>query len=224
MMCSFRAREAVSCESFSLRPGRSLPRTLLTRNSWRQLYRSAERARSSLNRAYKSRVNAAMSTSPRFSFHAFLLACGLAMAFTAGAQQPPATVDTTRHVQRLAPQRITGTRLAPLDSASRGVGAHADLISRSDVRRVTPGPATAAQLLGGRTGARSPGAQGPRAQPAPALRGWPLPPVVGPPRGGCVFLDGVRTNEADAKEVNPHLTPTEAINRKSTRLNSSDLV
>ena len=152
-----------------------------------------------------------MSTSPRFSFHALLLAGGIAFPFTAGAQQPPATVDTAQHVQRLAPQRITGTRLAPLDSASRAVGVHADLISLSDVRRITPGPATAAQLIGALNGVSNFDDQGTRAQPTIDLRGWTLSPVVGVPQGVSVFLDGVRINEADAQEVNFDLIPTEAI-------------
>jgi outer membrane receptor protein involved in Fe transport len=152
-----------------------------------------------------------MSTSPRFSFRVLLLACGLVLPSTVGAQQPPATVDTTRHVQRLAPQRISGTRLAPLDSASGAVGVHADLISLADVRRVTPGPASAAQLIGGLNGVSNFDDQGTRAQPTIDLRGWTLSPVVGIPQGISVFLDGVRINEADAQEVNFDLIPTEAI-------------
>ena len=153
-----------------------------------------------------------MLTSPRFSLCALLLACCLG-ASASGQQPPPVrdTANTGRTVQRLEPQRITGTRLAPADSASRSVAARVDVVSATDLRRVAPAPAGIAQALSGLTGVSVFDDQGTRAQPSIDLRGWTLSPVVGVPQGVSVFLDGVRINEADAQEVNFDLVPTEAI-------------
>lgn len=153
-----------------------------------------------------------MVTSPRFSFSALLFACCLGTPAT-GQQPPPArdTASAGRTVQRLEPQRITGTRLAPADSASRSVAARVEVVSAADLRRVAPAPAGIAQALSGLTGVSVFDDQGTRAQPTIDLRGWTLSPVVGVPQGVTVFLDGVRINEADAQEVNFDLVPTEAI-------------
>src|SRR3954468_11710398 len=155
-----------------------------------------------------------MVSSPRFSFSALLLACSVGASTSASGQQPPPARDTTnagRTVQHLAPQRISGTRLAPADSASRSVAAHVDVVSSADLRRVGPSPAAVAQALSGLTGVSVFDDQGTRAQPTMDLRGWTLSPVVGVPQGVSVFLDGVRINEADAQEVNFDLVPAEAI-------------
>jgi outer membrane cobalamin receptor len=153
-----------------------------------------------------------MVTSPRFALSALKLACFLGAPAFVSAQQPPARDTTTgRTVQRLAPQRITGARLAPADSASQSVAARVDVISATDLRRVAPSPAAIAHALGGLTGVSVFDDQGTRAQPTVDLRGWTLSPVVGVSQGVSVFLDGVRINEADAQEVNFDLVPTEAI-------------
>lgn len=154
-----------------------------------------------------------MVSSPRFSFFALLFICEVVASASASGQQPPPVRDTTggHPVQRLAPQRITGTRLTPADSASRSVAAHVDVVSATDLGRVAPAPAAIAQALSGLTGVSVFDDQGTRAQPTIDLRGWTLSPVVGVPQGVSVFLDGVRINEADAQEVNFDLVPTEAI-------------
>jgi len=154
-----------------------------------------------------------MVTSPRFAFYALLLACCLGAPLVVSGQQPPARDTTTagRSVQHLAPQRITGTRLAAADSASQSVGTRVDVVSAADLRRVAPSPAAIAQALSGLTGISVFDDQGSRAQPTIDLRGWTLSPVIGVPQGVSVFLDGVRINEADAQEVNFDLVPTEAI-------------
>jgi outer membrane receptor for Fe3+-dicitrate len=155
-----------------------------------------------------------MLDSPRFSFHALVFACSCAVPATAFARQTP-PLDTTRHVQRLAPQRITGTRLAPSDSAALSLAARANMLSAADVRSVSPGPATTAQLLTRLNGVSVFDDQGTRAQPTLDLRGWTLSPVVGVPQGVSVFLDGVRINEADAQQVNFDLIPSDAISGAS---------
>lgn len=156
-----------------------------------------------------------MLTSPRFSFHALVVACSLALPLTVLAQQPPSSPPDTaahpRRVQRLAPQHITGARLAPADSAARSIAAHVDVISAADVQRTAPGPAAVAQMLTQLPAVSAFDDQGSRAQPTLDLRGWTLSPVVGVPQGVSVFLDGVRINEADAQELNFDLVPTEAI-------------
>src|SRR5881397_3430021 len=95
---------------------------------------------------------AAMYVSPRFSLQALVVACSFAIAGRAFAQQPPSSppadsVTRAHDVHRLAPQRITGTRLAPLDSAARSAAARVDLISAAEAQRVSPGPGSTAQLL-----------------------------------------------------------------------------
>jgi outer membrane receptor protein involved in Fe transport len=128
-----------------------------------------------------------------------------------GAQQPSSPPDTTPRIQRLAPQQITGTRLAPADSAWSTAAARVDVVSATDRQRLAPGPDQAAKLLERMNGITAFDDQGARAQPTLDLRGWTLSPVVGVPQGVSVFLDGVRINEADAQEVNFDLIPTEAI-------------
>ena len=155
-----------------------------------------------------------MASSPRLSFYSLPLACCLGVSVSALGQQPPPARDTTttgRTVQRLAPQRITGTRLTDADSASRAVAARVDVVSATDLRRIAPAPAAIANALSGLTGVSVFDDQGTRAQPTIDLRGWTLSPVVGVPQGVSVFLDGVRINEADAQEVSFDLVPTEAI-------------
>src|SRR5690348_416211 len=151
-----------------------------------------------------------MFSSPRFSLHALLIACSIVVSKPLFGQLPTAP-DTTRRVQRLAPQQITGTRLAPADSAARSVAAAVDFISSAEAARVSPGPAAAAQLLSRINGVSVFDDQGTRAQPTMDLRGFTLSPVVGVPQGVSVFLDGVRVNEAAAQEVNFDLLPEEAI-------------
>jgi iron complex outermembrane recepter protein len=151
---------------------------------------------------------------PRSSCRALILACGLVASRRADGQEQPTTSDTATHrprVQRLAPQQITGTRLAPADSAWSAATARVDVISAVERRRLAPGPDQAAKLLGRMNGVSSFDDQGARAQPTLDLRGWTLSPVVGVPQGVSVFLDGVRINEADAQEVNFDLIPSEAI-------------
>jgi outer membrane receptor protein involved in Fe transport len=154
-----------------------------------------------------------MVTSPRLSFYALFFACFLGAPAWVFGQQPPArdTASGGRAVQHLAPQRISGTRLTPADSASQSVAARVDVVSATDLRRVAPSPAAIAQALSGLTGVSVFDDQGTRAQPTIDLRGWTLSPVVGVPQGVSVFLDGVRINEADAQEVNFDLVPTEAL-------------
>src|SRR5262245_8904868 len=138
---------------------------------------------------------AAMLESPRFSFQPLVFAWLLCVFPTmVVAQETKAPGDTTRHVQRLAPQRITGTRLTASDSASQSLGARANTIPAVDVRGVAPGPASTAQLLTRLNGVSAFDDQGTRAQPTLDLRGWTLSPVVGVPQGVSVFLDGVRIN------------------------------
>jgi iron complex outermembrane recepter protein len=158
-----------------------------------------------------------MHTSPRFSFHALVLACTFGISTAIRGQQPPAadTAARSRQPHRLAPQRITGTRLAPADSASRSVAARVEVLTNADVKSVAPGPAAVAQLLSRLNGVSVFDDQGTRAQPTIDLRGWTLSPVVGVAQGVSVFLDGVRINEADAQEVNFDLVPTEAIESAS---------
>jgi iron complex outermembrane receptor protein len=158
-----------------------------------------------------------MGTSPRFSFHALVVACSFGIATASGSQQPPAadTAARTRQPHRLAPQRITGTRLALADSASRSLAARVEVLSNSDLKSAAPGPAAVAQLLSRLDGVSVFDDQGSRAQPTLDLRGWTLSPVVGVAQGVSVFLDGVRINEADAQEVNFDLVPTEAIESAS---------
>jgi outer membrane receptor protein involved in Fe transport len=130
-----------------------------------------------------------------------------------GAQQPDtlradtvrARRDTTR-VSRLAPVRVTGTRLSP--TADANVPARVDVV---DVRRAPPGPAATAELMAGLPGMSTFDDQGTRVQPTLDLRGYSLSPVVGSPQGVSVFLDGVRINEPDAQELDFDLVPMDAV-------------
>jgi len=130
-----------------------------------------------------------------------------------GAQQPDtlradtvrARRDTTR-VSRLAPVRVTGTRLSP--TVDENVPARVDVV---DVRRSPPGPASAAELVARLPGVSTFDDQGTRVQPTLNIRGYSLSPVVGSPQGVSVFLDGVRINEPDAQELDFDLVPMEAV-------------
>ena len=113
--------------------------------------------------------------------------------------------DTTR-AARLAPVRVSGTRLSSTVDAS--VPARADVV---DVHRALPGPAAAAELVARLPGVSTLDDQGSRVQPTLDLRGFSLSPVVGTPQGVSVFLDGVRINEPDAQELDFDLVPMDAV-------------
>jgi len=130
-----------------------------------------------------------------------------------GAQQPDtlradtarARRDSTR-ISRLAPVRVTGTRLSP--TVDENVPARVDVV---DVHRATTGPASAATVVTRLPGVSTFDDQGTRVQPTLDVRGYSLSPVVGSPQGVSVFLDGVRINEPDAQELDFDLVPMDAV-------------
>ena len=113
--------------------------------------------------------------------------------------------DSTR-VSRLAPVRVTGTRLSR--TVDENVPARVDVV---EVRRAPPGPASAAGVVAELPGTSTFDDQGTRVQPTLDVRGFSLSPVVGSPQGVSVFLDGVRINEPDAQELDFDLVPMEAV-------------
>ena len=113
--------------------------------------------------------------------------------------------DTTR-ASRLAPVRVTGTRLSR--TVDENVPARVDVV---DVRRAPPGPPSAAEVVMRLPGVSTFDDQGTRVQPTLDVRGYSLSPVVGSPQGVSVFLDGVRVNEPDAQEMDFDLVPMEAV-------------
>lgn len=106
---------------------------------------------------------------------------------------------------RLAPIRVTGTRLSSIDER---VPARVDVV---DPRTAAFGPAAAAAAIAELPGVNALDDQGTRVQPTLDIRGFSVSPVVGTPQGVSVFLDGVRINEPDAQELDFDLVPMDAV-------------
>src|SRR4051812_5278223 len=117
------------------------------------------------------------------------LLLSLCAAPVAAQQRDSTRVDSARArrdtaTTRLAPIRVTGTRLSSIDER---VPARVDVV---DPRTAALGPAAAAAAIAELPGVNALDDQGTRVQPTLDIRGFSVSPVVGTPQGVSVFLDG----------------------------------
>jgi outer membrane receptor protein involved in Fe transport len=140
----------------------------------------------------------------------FFCLCLVGISTGALAQQRDTSRSDSTHrpvPTKLVPVVVRDSRLIGVD---RRTPSQVDDIR---VGTVSPGPASAYELLHRLPGVTLFDDQGSRLQPELDLRGFIVSPVVGQPQGVSVFLDGVRINEPDAQEVNFDLIPMDAVGR-----------